>query len=109
MVRHAPGQYSAASLFGLQGKKVLLTGASGFLGRTMLEALLDNGATILALGASDRVEALTPSLNERYGPGRVQAYRVDLHDVPAVEKMLSRIDGEHPVIDVIVNNAHELG
>jgi NAD(P)-dependent dehydrogenase (short-subunit alcohol dehydrogenase family) len=75
----------------------------------MTRALLDNGATVLALGGSERVAAQAPALNERYGAGRVQAYRVDLYDIPAVEKTLDRIGAEHPVVDVIVNNAHELG
>jgi NAD(P)-dependent dehydrogenase (short-subunit alcohol dehydrogenase family) len=101
--------FTAAELFSLQAKTVLLTGASGFLGRAMTRALLDNGATVLALGGSERVAAQAPALNERYGAGRVQAYRVDLYDIPAVEKTLDRIGAEHPVVDVIVNNAHELG
>jgi NAD(P)-dependent dehydrogenase (short-subunit alcohol dehydrogenase family) len=101
--------FAAAELFSLQGKTVLLTGASGFLGRAMTRALLDNGATVLALGGSERVAAQAPALNERYGAGRVQAYRVDLYDIPAVEQTLDRIGAEHPVVDVIVNNAHELG
>src|SRR6266496_3735605 len=40
------GAYAAGPLFSLEGKSVLLTGASGFLGRTMVRALLDNGAEV---------------------------------------------------------------
>ena len=101
--------FAAAEVFSLRGKTVLLTGASGFLGRAMTTALLDNGATVLALGGSERVAAQAPALNRRYGAGRVHAYRVDLYDIPAVEETLRRIGAEHPVVDVIVNNAHELG
>jgi len=103
------GEYASGPLFSLEGKTVLLTGASGFLGRTMLRALLDNGATVLAFGGSPRVEAQVASLNQEYGEGRVHAYRVDLYDIPAVEEALARVLREHPVVDVLVNNAHELG
>jgi NAD(P)-dependent dehydrogenase (short-subunit alcohol dehydrogenase family) len=103
------GEYASGPLFSLEGKKVLLTGASGFLGRTMMRALLDNGATVLAFGGSERVDNQAPPLNQEYGPGRVSAYRVDLHDIPAVEKALAQVNQEHPVVDVVVNNAHELG
>ena len=101
--------YSAASLFSLEGRTVLLTGASGFLGRTMMRALLDNGATVLALGNSDRIDHQVPVLREQFGTGRVHSYRVDLYDVPAVEAALATINEEHPVVDALVNNAHELG
>jgi gluconate 5-dehydrogenase len=104
----AKGAYAAGSLFSLEGKTVLLSGASGFLGRTMLQALLDNGAKVLAFGGSDRVEKQVAALKEK-GVDRVQAYRVDLYDVPAVEAALEQVNREHPVVDVIVNNAHELG
>jgi gluconate 5-dehydrogenase len=103
------GAYAAGPLFSLEGKTVLLTGASGFLGRTMARALLDNGATVLAFGGSERVEKQVMALGEEYGGHRVRAYRVDLYDVPAVEAMLARVQSEHPVVDVLVNNAHELG
>ena len=103
------GEYAAGPLFSLSGKTVLLTGASGFLGRTMLRALLDNGATVLAFGGSERIEKQVAPLNDEYGPGRVQAYRVDLYDVAAVEEALAHVAREHPVVDVLVNNAHELG
>ncbi len=46
----------ASSLFSLEGKTALLTGASGFLGRTFAQALLSNGARIIALGRSDRLD-----------------------------------------------------
>ena len=39
----------AASLFSLEGKTAVLTGASGFLGRTMARGLLENGARLVAL------------------------------------------------------------
>ncbi len=109
MVSTPVGAYSAGALFSLEGKTVLLTGASGFLGRTMVRALLDNGARVLALGNSPRVEALEPAWNAEYGSGRVRAWRVDLYDVAAVEEALARINREYPIIDVLVNNAHELG
>jgi gluconate 5-dehydrogenase len=103
------GQFSAGKLFSLEGKTALLTGASGFLGRTMLRALLDNGATVLALGASARVEELAPELNAQYGAGRVAPYRVNMYDVPALEQVLAQILEQHPPADILINNAHELG
>jgi NAD(P)-dependent dehydrogenase (short-subunit alcohol dehydrogenase family) len=102
------GEYAAGPLFSLAGKTVLLTGASGFLGRTMMRALLDNGATVLGFGGSERIQEQGALLNAEYGPGRVHAYRVDLYDVPAVEEALARVQREHPGVDVLVNNAHEL-
>ena len=46
---------SASDLFSLKGKTVLLTGASGYLGRTFSRAVLENGARLIALGRSDRL------------------------------------------------------
>ena len=101
--------FAAADLFSLRGKTVLLTGASGYLGRTMMRALLENGATVIGLGGSDRILAQGMALNKEFCGERVIAYRVDLYDIPAVEDALRRINVDYPVIDVIVNNAHELG
>lgn len=109
MVNPPVGAYAAGALFSLEGKTVLLTGASGFLGRTMIRALLDNGAAVLTMGSSERVETQAQSLNAQYGADRVRAYRADLYDVAAVERALVRINAERGAVDVLVNNAHEVG
>jgi gluconate 5-dehydrogenase len=99
----------ASELFSLEGKTVLLTGAGGFLGRTMTRALLQNGATVVALARSARLESLAAKWNEEFGAARVRPYLVDMNDVAALEKTLDTILREEPPIDVLVNNAHELG
>ncbi|MBC8486369.1 MAG: hypothetical protein H8D45_10055 [Bacteroidetes bacterium] len=47
---------TASSLFSLMGKKVLLTGASGFLSRIFGRVLLENGANLIALGKSEKIK-----------------------------------------------------
>jgi len=109
MVTAALQDLSAGTLFSLEGKTVLLTGATGFLGRTLVRALLSNGATVLTLGASERVHTQAESLSADWGKDRVYPYRADLYDIPATEEVLAQINGRHPVVDVVINNAHELG
>ena len=109
MVTNGAGTYSAGALFSLEGKTAVVTGASGFLGRTMVRALLDNGATVLLLGGSERVHAQAPLLKEQYGEERVHSYRADLYDLPAAGAVLAQITAEHPAVDILINNAHELG
>lgn len=100
---------AASSLFNLSGKTVLLTGATGFLGRTMAETLLANGATVAAIGRSDRLQSLTDDWNARHGKARAHAYQVDMYDLAALSALMDRILEQHPFIEVLVNNAHELG
>jgi NAD(P)-dependent dehydrogenase (short-subunit alcohol dehydrogenase family) len=99
----------ASSVFSLEGKTALLTGASGFLGRTMARALLANGARVIALGRSERLDTLTAAWSEEFGRGRVRGYRVDMYDLPAFEARLDHIAANEPFVEVLVNNAHELG
>jgi NAD(P)-dependent dehydrogenase (short-subunit alcohol dehydrogenase family) len=99
----------AESLFSLEGKTVLLTGAAGFLGRTMGRALLVNEARVIALGRSERLESQTAAWADEFGADRVSAYRVDMYDLPALEKTLDQIVSREPFVEVLINNAHELG
>ncbi|MFN2453676.1 MAG: SDR family NAD(P)-dependent oxidoreductase [Pyrinomonadaceae bacterium] len=99
----------AASLFSLEGKTALLTGASGFLGRTMGRVLLANGAKLIALGRSERLEELAAEWAKDFGADRVSAYRVDMYNLPALEETLNRLVAREPAIDILINNAHELG
>jgi NAD(P)-dependent dehydrogenase (short-subunit alcohol dehydrogenase family) len=100
---------SSADLFSLDGRTAVLTGASGFLGRTMGETLLDAGARVIALGRSDRVKDVAAKWEERYGDGRARAYRVDMYDEDQLRRTLDDVLREEERVDVLVNNAHELG
>ena len=99
---------SASTLFGLEGRTVVLTGASGFLGRSLAAGLLSNGARLVALGRSERIEAEADAWCTAYGDDRVCAHRVDMADAEALEAAMARIEADETV-DVLINNAHELG
>lgn len=94
-------------LFTVKGKSVLLTGASGFLGRTMSETLLENGAKVLAMGRSDRLTDLVEKWKNEYGKNQAQEIRVDMYDIEALGSVLDDVCDKYE-IDVLINNAYEL-
>ena len=96
-------------LFSLEGKTAVLTGASGFLGRTFALALLANGARVVALGRSDRLKKEGEIWAEEFGKEKVAVEQIDMYDTPALNTLCDRIAAEEPSIDILVNNAHELG
>jgi gluconate 5-dehydrogenase len=98
-----------AALFSLEGRTVVLTGASGFLGRTMAAALLTNGARVVALGRSGRLAQLAAEWQRTFGSDRVAVHQIDMYDLDALRTTFERIAGEERSVDVLVNNAHELG
>lgn len=100
---------SCSDLFSVAGKTVVLTGASGFLGRTFVRTLLSNGARVVALGRSERLQKEAQGWANEFGSQNLGFHRVDMYDIPALEQVLERIAGEEKSIDVLVNNAHELG
>lgn len=96
-------------LFSVQGKTVVLTGASGYLGRTMAQALLLNGARVVALGRSARLEMLSQEWRSRFGESSVATHRVDMYDLKSLAQTLDQIVANEANVDVLINNAHELG
>jgi gluconate 5-dehydrogenase len=98
-----------ASLFSLEGKTAVLTGASGFLGRTFALALLANGARVVALGRSERIRREAKRWADRFGTDKVAVEQIDMYDVAALNGLCGEIAARERSIDVLVNNAHELG
>jgi NAD(P)-dependent dehydrogenase (short-subunit alcohol dehydrogenase family) len=98
----------AGSLFSLEGRTAVLTGASGFLGRTMGAALLANGARVIAVGRSARTLEVADAWRSEFGDDAVRAERVDMYDRRAYDELLGRLAAEESP-GVLVNNAHELG
>ena len=97
------------SLFSLEGKTAVLTGASGFLGRTFAEALLTNGARVIIIGRSERLRTQAEQWAQRFGADRVRALTIDMYDLDAFGRGLDQIAAEEERLDILINNAHELG
>ncbi|HLI76254.1 MAG TPA: SDR family oxidoreductase [Acidobacteriaceae bacterium] len=97
------------SLFSLEGKTAVLTGASGFLGRTFALALLANGARVIALGRSERLKTEAANWASQFGADKVSIEQIDMYDVEALNTLCDKIAAEEKTLDILVNNAHELG
>ena len=92
------------SLFGLDGKVALVTGASGGLGARFARVLARAGATVLlAARREDRLRALVDEIAA--GGGRAEALCLDVTDEEAVRKAFETADSRFGGVDVLVNNA----
>ena len=90
--------------FSVQGRIVLITGASRGLGRAMAQAFADAGA-IVVLAARD-VQRLARVAEEiRAGGGMVDVEPFDLLDEGSVTAAVPRITARHGRLDVLINNA----
>lgn len=92
------------NLFDVSGKKVIFTGATGGLGQSMAEGLLEAGAEVVLVGASGRCRTLAEEYRARgwkaHGLPCDLASTEDIRD--CFGKALDLLGGE---IDVLVNAA----
>lgn len=87
-------------LFDLTGTVAIVTGASGRLGPSMVTALVDAGATVVAVGRDrDRLAAALPE----HARILLEPCDITSPDWPA---LVERVGTEHGRLDVLVNNAH---
>jgi 2-deoxy-D-gluconate 3-dehydrogenase len=92
------------SLFSISGKKAIVTGASGGLGRGMAEGLLEEGAEVVIIGLSERVHQTAAELVKT--GAKVHAVQGDLRDraklTAAFEAAVKLLGG---TLDIIINCA----
>ena len=98
-----------SSLFSLEGKTAVLTGASGFLGRTFALALLANGARVVALGRSDRLQTEAKTWANEFGADKIAIHQIDMYATDALNNLCDQIAAEEKSLDILINTAHELG
>ena len=92
------------SLFSLDGKVALVTGASGGLGARFARALAGAGAgVVLAARRVDRLAALAAEI-EGAG-GRALAVELDVTDEEAVSAAFDAAESALGPVDILVNNA----
>ncbi len=87
----------------VEGKRVLITGASEGIGRAAARAFAAKGALVLAVARSrERLETLCAEVG---GPSRAVPMVADVADGASMEAASRRILNEHGAPDVIVANA----
>jgi NAD(P)-dependent dehydrogenase (short-subunit alcohol dehydrogenase family) len=88
----------------LDGKVVIVTGASAGIGRATVEALADRGANVVMTARRhERLVALAAQLASR--PGKRVALGGDIGQEEFVHELVERTVAEFGRLDVLVNNA----
>jgi dehydrogenase/reductase SDR family protein 12 len=101
--------WSPADLRPMDGKVVLVTGASAGLGLAAAEGFARLGAAVRLLARSEqRGERARAEIVALSGNKDVQVSLCDLSDLKAVRQFAQHFSGETPRLDVLVNNAGAL-
>lgn len=88
-------------MFDLSGKRALVTGASGGIGREIAKALADAGAEVALSGT--RVSALEETASVI--SGKTHILPCNLSDLGAVDQLVSQAIEAMGGLDILVNNA----
>ena len=91
--------------FSLKGRVVLVTGCKRGIGKGMAVALAEAGADIIGVSATlessgSDVEKEVKALGRTFS-----AYTCDFSDRKALYAFIGKVKAEHPVIDILFNNA----
>lgn len=88
----------------LEGKSIVVTGASSGMGKAIVERFVKEGAYVVAVARRyQRLEELKESLKEE--PGKVVIFQGDVSKREDNEKMIDLAISEFGKLDVLVNNA----
>lgn len=90
---------------GLKGKTVIITGASGGIGRGIAAAFAGEGASVVLGYHRERAAAEELAERLRAGGGRSAALPLDVGDPGSVRAFVSQVAQIDSHIDVLVNNA----
>jgi uncharacterized protein len=92
-------------MFELKGKTVIITGASGGIGRHMVREVSKFGAnSIIIARSTDKLNRLKSEIEMQYDV-HVDPVTLDMGDMDAVKKAFEKINLDYPTVDVLINNA----
>jgi len=91
-------------MFDVEGKRILVTGASSGLGAAMAEGLAERGAIVgLCARRGDRLAEVL-AVAQRRSPGS-RSWTVDLADLDGIDRFAAQVVDELGGLDVLINNA----
>ena len=92
------------TIFRLDGKCAVVTGAGSGFGRAFALALAEFGASVICAGRRvDRLEQTVATIGQ--SGGRAAAVQLDVSDEASVESFWRTVAARHGRVDVLVNNA----
>jgi dehydrogenase/reductase SDR family member 12 len=108
-VRSRLAHWTPLSSYDLEGRVVLVTGATSGLGRATTEVLARRGATVILLGRDQaKTERVRNEVAERTGNDRLDTAVADLADLAAVRDAADHVLATHPALHVVIHNAGSL-
>lgn len=96
---------SITAAFNLTGKVALVTGCNRGIGRAMAVALAEAGADIIGVSAHLSRTASEVQTEVLATGQSFYAYQVDLGDPVALQEFIDTVKRDHPIIDILINNA----
>ena len=88
----------------VNGKVILLTGASSGIGALVADKLADAGATVLLVARNqEKLEAIAHAIHQRGGQAFV--YPGDLSNLEECDRLCEQALQDHGRVDVLINNA----
>jgi gluconate 5-dehydrogenase len=89
---------------GIEGKRILITGATSGLGLAMAQALVKEGARVLITGRDqNKIDQAVSSVTS--SSGECAGALIDVRDEQSIEKGLAGMNQRWGGIDVLINNA----
>jgi NAD(P)-dependent dehydrogenase (short-subunit alcohol dehydrogenase family) len=90
----------------LQGKTVLVTGATSGIGRVTAQDLAARGARLAIVGRSpDKTSATVAAIQHSTGNPSVEGLLADLSRQSQVRELAEQVQARYPQLDILVNNA----
>jgi thioester reductase-like protein len=88
----------------LNGRTVLITGASSGIGRaTALKVAAAGGIPLLVARGTDKLQEVKQEIEASGGDAYV--YSADLSDLDSIDALVEQVLADHPAVDMLVNNA----
>ncbi len=88
----------------VEGKVIVLTGASSGIGAQVAHKLTQAGATVLLVARSqDKLDAIVQDISTE--GGKAFAYPADLSDMEDCDRVCQAMLADHERVDILINNA----